>query len=99
MRNINEDLEEKSHCDFVTAAYHLLVTGDCFEPLREFLVDQVGERVWNPPALLFRIRWPMTSLLYRGINAGKRLFRQVMRMFDDLLTSVSYLPWRDVESF
>lgn len=45
MRNINEDLEEKCHSDFVTAAYHLLATGDCSETLREFLVDQVGERV------------------------------------------------------
>ncbi|KAK2762196.1 hypothetical protein FQN54_001205 [Arachnomyces sp. PD_36] len=44
MRNINEDLEEKCHSDFVTAAYHLLATGDCSETLREFLVDQVGER-------------------------------------------------------
>lgn len=47
MRNINEDLEEKCHSDFVTAAYHLLATGDCSETLREFLVDQVGERVWK----------------------------------------------------
>lgn len=45
MRSVNEDLQEKCHCDFVTAAYHLVVTGDCFEPLREFLVDIVGERV------------------------------------------------------
>ena len=45
MRNINEDLQEKCNCDFVTAIYHLVVTGDCFEPLREFLVDIVGERV------------------------------------------------------
>jgi anaphase-promoting complex subunit 4 len=45
MRSVNQDLEEKCHCDFVTAAYHLVVTGDCFEPLREFLVDIVGERV------------------------------------------------------
>ncbi|EAL90899.1 anaphase-promoting complex component Cut20/Apc4, putative [Aspergillus fumigatus A1163] len=44
MRSINEDLKEKCHCDFVTAAYHLVVTGDCFEPLKEFLVDIVGER-------------------------------------------------------
>ncbi|KAL2822321.1 anaphase-promoting complex, cyclosome, subunit 4-domain-containing protein [Aspergillus cavernicola] len=44
MRSVNQDLEEKCHCDFVTAAYHLVVTGDCFEPLREFLVDIVGER-------------------------------------------------------
>ena len=43
--NVNEDLQEKSQCDFVTAVYHLLVTGDCFEPLREFLVDQLGDRV------------------------------------------------------
>ncbi|KAF5862962.1 hypothetical protein ETB97_010894 [Aspergillus alliaceus] len=44
MRSINEDLLEKCHCDFVTAAYHLVVTGDCFEPMKEFLVDIVGER-------------------------------------------------------
>ncbi|KAE8377835.1 putative anaphase-promoting complex component Cut20/Apc4 [Aspergillus bertholletiae] len=44
MRSINEDLQEKCHCDFVTAAYHLVVTGDCFEPMKEFLVDIVGER-------------------------------------------------------
>ncbi|PLB37356.1 putative anaphase-promoting complex component Cut20/Apc4 [Aspergillus candidus] len=44
MRSVNEDLQEKCHCDFVTAAYHLVVTGDCFDPLREFLVDIVGER-------------------------------------------------------
>ncbi|EEP77994.1 conserved hypothetical protein [Uncinocarpus reesii 1704] len=45
LRNINEDLQDRLNCDFVTAAYHLVVTGDCFEPLKEFLVDQVGERV------------------------------------------------------
>lgn len=45
MRSINEDLQEKCHCDFVTAVYHLVVTGDCFMPLKEFLVDIVGERV------------------------------------------------------
>ncbi|PWY90049.1 anaphase-promoting complex component Cut20/Apc4 [Aspergillus heteromorphus CBS 117.55] len=44
MRSVTEDLQEKCHCDFVTAAYHLVVTGDCFEPLKEFLVDIVGER-------------------------------------------------------
>ncbi|KAI1940293.1 hypothetical protein LOZ52_003843 [Ophidiomyces ophidiicola] len=44
LRNINEDLQEKMSCNFVTAAYHLVVTGDCYAPLKEFLVDQVGER-------------------------------------------------------
>lgn len=45
MRSIDQDLQEKCHCDFVTAAYHLVVTGNCFEPLKEFLVEIVGERV------------------------------------------------------
>ena len=45
MRNINEALEEKCQCDFLTAAYHLLVTGNCYGPLKEFLVDEIGERV------------------------------------------------------
>ncbi|GAD98867.1 anaphase-promoting complex component Cut20/Apc4, putative [Paecilomyces variotii No. 5] len=44
MRSINDDLQEKCHCDFVTGIYHLVVTGDCFEPLKEFLVDIVSER-------------------------------------------------------
>ncbi|PYH45714.1 putative anaphase-promoting complex component Cut20/Apc4 [Aspergillus saccharolyticus JOP 1030-1] len=44
MRSVDQDLQEKCHCDFVTAAYHLVVTGDCFEPLKEFLVEIVGER-------------------------------------------------------
>ncbi|PYI23859.1 putative anaphase-promoting complex component Cut20/Apc4 [Aspergillus violaceofuscus CBS 115571] len=44
MRSIDQDLQEKCHCDFVTAAYHLVVTGNCFEPLKEFLVEIVGER-------------------------------------------------------
>lgn len=45
LRSVNEDLQEKCHCDFITAIYHLIVTGHCFEPMREFLVDIVGERV------------------------------------------------------
>lgn len=45
MRSINDDLQAKCHCDFVTGLYHLVVTGDCFEPLKEFLVDIVSERV------------------------------------------------------
>lgn len=45
LRSVNQDLEEKCQCDVVTAIYHLVVTGHCFEPMREFLVDIVGERV------------------------------------------------------
>lgn len=44
LRNINESLSEKMDCNFLTAAYHLVVTGDCYAPLKEFLVDELGER-------------------------------------------------------
>ncbi|OKL64108.1 hypothetical protein UA08_01046 [Talaromyces atroroseus] len=44
MRSIADELQEKCHCDFVTALYHLLVTGNCFPPMKDFLVDIVGER-------------------------------------------------------
>ncbi|CAG8234328.1 unnamed protein product [Penicillium salamii] len=44
LRSVNEDLQEKCQCDFITAFYHLVVTGHCYEPMKEFLVDIVGER-------------------------------------------------------
>ncbi|KAJ5774954.1 hypothetical protein N7457_009850 [Penicillium paradoxum] len=44
LRNINMDLQEKCQCDFITAIYHLVITGHCFEPLREFLTDIIGDR-------------------------------------------------------
>jgi anaphase-promoting complex subunit 4 len=48
LRSVNEDLQEKCQCDFITAIYHLVVTGHCYEPMKEFLVDIVGERVCEP---------------------------------------------------
>jgi len=45
LRSINMDLEEKCQCDFTTAIYHLVATGHAFQPMKEFLVDIVGERV------------------------------------------------------
>lgn len=48
LRSVNRDLQEKCQCDFITAIYHLVMTGHCFEPLREFLSDIVGDRVCRP---------------------------------------------------
>lgn len=48
LRSVNLDLQEKCQCDFITAIYHLVVTGHCFEPMKEFLSDIVGERVSGP---------------------------------------------------
>ncbi|KAI2791078.1 hypothetical protein POX_c03933 [Penicillium oxalicum] len=44
LQSVNRDLQERCQCDFTTAVYHLVVTGHCFEPLKEFLVEVVGER-------------------------------------------------------
>ncbi|KAL8852821.1 MAG: hypothetical protein Q9221_002330 [Calogaya cf. arnoldii] len=44
MRNINETLLEKSDCTWVNAAYHLAATGHCYPEVKEWLVDELGER-------------------------------------------------------
>lgn len=45
IRNIEEALQEKCDCTWVQAAYHLVVTGNCYPPVKEWLVDELGERV------------------------------------------------------
>ena len=45
IRNIEEALQEKNQCDWKHAAYHLVVTGDCYPSVKEWLVDELGERV------------------------------------------------------
>jgi anaphase-promoting complex subunit 4 len=45
LRNINESLAEADpDADFAFAAHHLAVTGDCEPRVREWLVDEVGDR-------------------------------------------------------
>ncbi|KAK5055334.1 hypothetical protein LTR84_013084 [Exophiala bonariae] len=45
LRNINESLAEADpDADFSFAAHHLAVTGDCDPRVREWLVDEVGNR-------------------------------------------------------
>ena len=45
IRNIEETLQEKWDCTWVQAAYHLVVTGNCYPPVKDWLVDELGERV------------------------------------------------------
>ena len=42
--NIEESLQD---CNWTQAAYHLVVTGNCYPGVKEWLVDQLGERVRN----------------------------------------------------
>ena len=45
MRNIEETLQETNQCSFVDATYHLVVTGNCFPSMKEWLVEELGDRV------------------------------------------------------
>ena len=45
MANIEGSLQEQADCNWKQAAYHLVVTGNCYSGVKEWLVDQVGERV------------------------------------------------------
>ena len=45
IRNIEDDLKAKSDLTWEQAAYHLVVTGDCSSEVKEWLGDQLGERV------------------------------------------------------
>lgn len=52
--NVEDTLKKKDDCTWVQAAYHLVVTGDCFPGVKDWLVDELGERVDRnrPPPLV-----------------------------------------------
>ena len=55
MRNIEETLHERDEGSFIGTMYHLIATGDCTPSIREWLVDELGERVsrhGTPPQIL-----------------------------------------------
>lgn len=45
IRSIEETLKNKADYTWVDGAYHLVVTGNCFPEIKEWLVDELGERV------------------------------------------------------
>jgi anaphase-promoting complex subunit 4 len=45
IRNINQTLEEKLDSNLVDTAYHLVVSGNCSNPMKEWLIDELTERV------------------------------------------------------
>ena len=45
IQNIEETLQEKCHCSWVQAAYHQVVTGHCYPEVKEWLVEELAERV------------------------------------------------------
>lgn len=79
LRAINQDLQDQCQCDFTTAIYHLVVTGHCFEPMKEFLVDIVGERV----CMRDDHNGLITNLRSRGTSAGTKLSLAATKTFGD----------------
>lgn len=53
--NLDEALAESHDCTWTQAAFHLLATGHCFGPVREWLSQDIGERV-NLCALFVNLR-------------------------------------------
>ncbi len=45
IRNINQTLSEKDNRDIIQALYHSVATGHTFPAVREWLVDELSERV------------------------------------------------------
>lgn len=94
MANIEETLGELSDCNWTQAAYHLVVTGNCHPEVKEWLVDQLGERVCPKP-------WYNADLLYtnaivRAIRDGRKPLLRATKALDVWLTRTYYLPWRDL---
>jgi anaphase-promoting complex subunit 4 len=51
LRNINKTLGEKGNGHIVQALYHSVATGHTFPAVREWLVDELSERVRLPSCL------------------------------------------------
>ena len=45
IHSIERTLQEQGQIDFVTAAYQLVATGVCSTPMKEWLTDELGDRV------------------------------------------------------
>lgn len=70
IRNINEALAQSPNgpVDFTTAAYELVMIGDCRRELRDWMVDEVGERNLK--------RWEKASTL--GMENVRRLVHECL---------------------
>lgn len=70
IRNINDTLAQSPDgpTDFVTASYQLVVTGECSDELRDWMIDEIGERNLK--------RWEKASLL--GLETIRRLVHECL---------------------
>lgn len=84
--NIEKTLQEQCDCTWVHAAYHLVVTGNCYPEVKEWLVDELGERVrWN-----VRAYSDCLLIVERGIKDGTKPPLQDTKMCSALLMKIYY---------
>ena len=66
---IDEDLKKNHDCNWEQAAYHLVATGNCLPAMKEWLVDQLSERVRMVPTPFLEAE---IYFLARATEDGKR---------------------------
>jgi anaphase-promoting complex subunit 4 len=84
LRNINEALKEKGSGDIVQSLYHSVATGHTFPAVKEWLVDELTERVGSPKLL------EPKSDLRRGISGGTRLLLLHWKVLSVSSTKIYY---------
>lgn len=91
LNSINETLKESGIYGDMTigqAMYHSVVIGHTFPEVKEWLVDQLAERVRFLDLWSTKLR--RLTRHFRVINAGTRLLHQVSKHFVTLCTRTSY---------
>lgn len=82
MQNIEEPLQESVDCTWIQAAYHLVVTGNSYPQVKEWMVDELGERVRGRICGKIRLRSYMSiNCLHRVKSVGTRPSLQAMKPF------------------
>ena len=71
MRNVDEALQETKHCSWPVAAYHCICTGDCYPAMKEWLVDELGDRVISDFPFSY-IEFKSSNPNIRATNAGTK---------------------------
>ena len=73
MQNVEEPLQKDLDCTWIQAAFHLVVTGTCFPQVKEWLVDELGERVCSHVTKHIRPRRKLvTNSIHRDISDGTK---------------------------
>lgn len=90
LRNIDEDLQEKENRNIVQALYHSVATGHTFPTVKQWLVDELAERV---SCIIIA---SVTALIYcRDTSDGIKRLHRACRTLNSSSTKTCCPPWTD----